>query len=169
MAAKTKPARLKEAELFALADEYEKAHAAEGTAKKDKRSITKTLVEQIQGLRKLGALESNKFGKFTKITVVQAEHVEYDGDAIWKALKPIQRREAFDSLVNLNALPAATRKAIMATIPTDELRAVTTHVLNVERMSQAVQADKIDAKVIAPHSEIVKSAPYISISHGKGS
>jgi hypothetical protein len=168
MTKKTKTPRLPEAELFALADEYEKHHAREGRAKKEKKGITKTLVEQIQSLRKLGSLESDKFGRFTRITVVQAEHVEYDEDRLWKTFTPAQRRESFDSLVNLNALPLATRKAIIEMVPRDELKAVSSRRLNVERMSQAVQAGKIDAKVIAPFSEIVKNEPYISISHGKG-
>lgn len=157
--------RLNDAKLFALADKYEESHREEGTAKKSKAESAKAIIGELL-TRGVSAIESKEFGGFTRITVVQPEKVEYDRDAIWQALTVKQRREAFDAFVNLNALPAAARKRVMEVLTKEERTAVTTHELNTERLAQAVQDNKIEAKVVADNSRVVKIAPSIRISHG---
>lgn len=165
---KTKPQRIPESEIFAAAHNYETAAQEEAAAKVEKERTKKVLLTQLHEIRKVRAVESDKYGGFTRITVVQNEGIEYDADGMYRDLTPVQRRLAFDRNINFNALPAETRKKILEVVPKDELKAVTTRSLNVERLSQAVQDNKIDGKVVAKHSEIVKSAPYIRISHGTG-
>lgn len=163
-----KPARLSEAEIFAAAKEYEEATEAESRYKQAKESAKKLILTQLHSIRKVKSVESGEYGEFTRITVVEGSHVEYDGPGLYKDCTVAQRRLAFDRNINFNALPAETRKALLAAVPKDELKAVTTNVLNVERLSQAVQAGKIPGRLVAKHSEVVKSAPYIRISHGAG-
>lgn len=171
MVSKRKPAgrkpvipKLTKSECFALAREYEEAHKAEGTAKKRKTEISRSLVYNIFERMKVKSLTARDSS--TRITVVQNEHVEYDQPGLWRALKPSQRRLAFDTNVNLNALSPETRKALIAAVPRDELKAVTTHSLNVDNLSMAVQKGKIEGSIVAEHSEVVKDSPYVRISHG---
>jgi len=158
--------KLSKDECFALAREYEEQHKTEGLAKKRKTEISKALVYNIFERMKLKTLTAR--GSSTRITVVQNERVEYDENGLYRALRPVQRRMAFDTHVNLNGLSPETRKALIAAVPRDELKAVTTHSLNVENLSSTVQAGKIDAKLVAEHSEVVKDSPYVRISQGGG-
>lgn len=160
-----KAKRLSDAKLFALADAYEEAHRAEGTAKKEKSTAGKAIITEMIS-RKSSAIESKEFGGFTRITLVQPSSVEYDDKGIWNALTPTQRREAFDANVNLNALSKEARKRVMEVLTKEERAAVTTHALNTERMAQAVQDGKIEAKIVADNSHIKQIAPSIRISHG---
>lgn len=162
-----KAKRLSDAEIYALAAEYEEAHKEEGSAKKKKGNASKQIIAELQH-RKSSAIESNEYGGFTRVTLVAPERVEYNSDGIWSDLTPAQRREAFDTFVNLNQLPTETRKKVVAMLTKEERRAVTTHILNTDRMSQAVQNGKIDATEIEPHSTIVPIAPSIRVSHGSG-
>jgi hypothetical protein len=163
---KTKP--LSEGEIFALAEQYEQAHADAATAEATKKKSKDQLIAELHERRKVRAVESAEYGRFTRITVVTPESVEYDGPALYKDCTPAQRREAFDRNVNLNALSPDARKRVLAVLTKEELRAVTTNTLNVDRLSAAVQAQKVPAELVAKHSEIKKKAPYISISHGSG-
>lgn len=165
---KTEAKPLSDAEVFALANSYEHASKAEGEAKKTKAEAAKLIIAELFTRRKVTSVESNNFGPFTRITVSQASHMEYDEDGLWKAMSPSQRREAFDTFVNLNALPSETRKRVIAQLSPTERKAVTTHRLNVERLSLAVQAKKVAAKLVAKFAEEKKNAPYITISHGSG-
>lgn len=165
---KTKAQRISEAEIFAAAHNYEESAKQEAAAKAEKERTKKVIITQLHDLRKIRALESDKYGGFTRITVVQNEGIQYDPDGLYRDLSPVQRRLAFDRDINFNALSAETRKKILEVVPKDELKAVTTRRLNVEKLSQAVQDNKIPAKIVAEHSEITKAAPYIRISHGTG-
>lgn len=163
---KVKP--LSDAEVFALAAGYENASKTEADAKKTKTETAKQIISELFTRRKVSSVESSQFGPFTRITVSQAKHMEYDEDGLWKDMTPAQRREAFDTLVNLNALPTDVRKAVIAALPAIERRKVTTHRLNLDKLSLAVQNKKVPAKLVAKHAEEVKNAPYITISHGSG-
>jgi hypothetical protein len=161
-----KPKRRSLAEIFAMAAQYELATKAEKDAKKTKGEAQKAVIEGVLEQRKLRKISSDKFGPHTNITIVQAEHEEYDADGLYQALTPKQRREAFDRNINLNELDAAARKKVLAVLTPDELDAVTTYSLNLDRLSIAVQDSKIPAKAVAPFAHTVKNAPYISITHG---
>lgn len=162
-----KPKRRSLAEIFALAAQYELAQKSEIQAKKDKAAAQKGVIEGVMEQRKLRNLSSDKYGRPTNITIVQAEHTVYDDEGLYSALKPSQRRECFDRNVNLNELSAEARRKVLEVLTKDELDAVTTYSLNVERLSLAVQAKKISVKLVAKFSEIKKNAPYISITHTK--
>lgn len=160
--------RLPEATLFAAAAEREEAAKREAAAKVEKTTADKLLIEQMQ-IRDVRSLESDKFGEFTRITLVQPEPVVYDADGIWKDLPSAKRPCAFDRLVNLNALPEEARKKVIDVLTKDELKSVTTHVLNIERLAKAVKDGKIDKEVVEVNSSIKPVAPHITISHGSGS
>jgi hypothetical protein len=155
--------KLSDAELFVLAADYESGKKIENEGKKKASKAQKLITDELIR-RKTKALENEG----TKITLVQNESVVYDGDGLWDDLTPKQRRLAFDEDVNLNGLSVETRKKIREIIPKEELAAVTTRRLNVDNLSVAVQEDKIDAKTVAKRASIVKSAPYIRVSHGSG-
>lgn len=164
----TKAKRLNEAEIFALADRYEDAHAAIAEATTSKKKAAEQILTELHKNRKVRALESSEYGRFTRITVVVGSSVEYDGPALYKELTPAQRREAYDRNVNLNALPADARKRVIDALTKEELRSVTTNTLNVDKLSEAVQKQKIPAEIVAKHSTVKEKAPYLSISHGSG-
>jgi hypothetical protein len=159
--------KLAEAALFALAQEREEAAKQAAAFLAEKTEADQQLIEQLQ-IRKVRSMESDKFGGFTRITLVQPEPLEYDSDGIWKALKAPQRRLAFDENVNLNALPDDIRKAVIETIPKDALKAVTSHHLNLDKLAIAVKDEKIDAQIVSDHSSIKEIAASIRISHGSG-
>lgn len=167
--AKTKKVkRIPEATLFATAAEREEAARREAAAKTDKVSADKVLIEQMQ-LRDVRSLESDKFGEFTRITLVQPEPVEYNSNGLWKDLSASKRPLAFDRLVNLNALPEEARKKVIDVLTKEELKSVTTHELNIERLAKSVKEGKIDPEVVQTNSFIKPIAPHITISHGSGS
>lgn len=167
MAKKTK--KLNEADLFALADARERAAAAEASAKKEKFAADQALIEQIQ-IRNVSSLESDKFGRFTRITLVEPSSISINGDTLWNDLTTSQRREAFDLFLNLNTLQPNTRKAVVSLLKEMEPSALrgATKSLNVDRLSQAVQEERIPANKVADHSEEIKRAPWVRISHGSG-
>lgn len=162
-----KPKRLSTAEIFAWARQYEDAAKAVGAAGKLKTEAQRRLTDDLLR-RKTRSLESDKHGPFTRVTLVQNESVEYDESGLYGALRPAQKRLAYDRFVNLNALSADARKRVIQVLTKDELAAVTTYSLNVEKLSAAVQAKQISAKLVAKFARMVKAAPYIRISHGKG-
>lgn len=164
---KKKVKKLAEAALFALAQEREEAAKQAAAFLSEKTEVDQQLIEQLQ-IRKVRSMESDQFGGFTRITLVQPEPVEYDQDGIKKALKPAQRRLVFDTNVNLNALPEEIRKAVIETIPKDALKAVSTDVLNMDKLAKAVKDEKVDAQVVSDNSWIKEIAPSIRISHGSG-
>lgn len=165
---KPKIPKLSLPEIYALADEYEVAQEREASAKRDKSDAQRTLVENVWRRMKQKTIESAAFGQFTRITVVANTRVNYDEGGLWKALKPSQRRKAFDANINLNALSGEARKRVLGVLSKDELADVTTYTLNTDRLSAAVQEGKIQAKTVADHSSIVESEPYVRISHGSG-
>lgn len=163
------PKKLSDAKFFELAEEYVEAHVTEKKMGQTKTDIRNRLVQQFLLYRDSKTLTSRSTG--TRVTFSQAEHVEYDPEGIWGALKPKQRREVFDENVNLNALPAETRKAVIEflkeTVEKDELEEVTTRTLNIDKLASAVQAGSIRAKLVAKFAKTVKSAPYVNITPGK--
>lgn len=168
--AKAKKAKsLKPAELFALAKQHEQAKTDAAEVAARKKAVDEQIIAELLDNRKVRSVESAEFGGFTRITVTQGERLEYDSDGIYDELSLTERRHCFDRNINFNALPEKTRKALLKSIPKEELAAVTTVVLNVERMSQAVQDGKVDAKKIAKHAETKLNAPYVTVSHGTGS
>lgn len=168
-AKKKKAKALKPAELFALARAHEEAKKEAAAAASKKKDADTAIIAEILDRQKVRSVESAEFGEFTRITVTQGSHMEYDDDGIFHDLSVTERRHCFDRNINFNALPEKTRKALLKAIPKDELAAVTSVTLNVERMSQAVQDGKVDAKTIAKHATDVKHAPYVTVSHGSGS
>lgn len=159
---------LKPAELFALAREHEQAKKDAAAAAKHKTEVDAQIIAELMDNRKVRSVESSEFGGFTRITVTQTESTSYDPE-IKNDLTVAQRRLCFDRDINFNLLPEKTRKKILQSIPKDELAAVTTERLNVERLSQAVQDGKIDGKIVAKHASISKNKPYVTVSHGTGS
>lgn len=162
------PKRINEGEIFALAAQFEQGAKDEAAGKKRKADAQGGLVAQLRDVRKVKSIESDKFGPFTRITVVESESVVYDEPGLYGALKPSERQEAFDRNVNLNALSKEARKRVLEVLTKEELAAVTTHVLNVDKLSLAVQNKKIAAKVVAKFATIKKGAAYVRISHGTG-
>lgn len=160
--------RLTVPEFFRTALRYEKAQQAKAKATKDQTAAQNDLVAELQR-QGVGSITTPRDydGPFTRVTLVQASHMEYDADGIWRSLNTRQRRLAFNRNIDLNALAPAARKKVLDVLTKDELAAVTSYSLNLDGLSQAVQDDKIPAAVIAENSEEKKNAPYVSISHAK--
>lgn len=158
-----KPKRLSLAEIFRTAKLYEESQKAEIAAKKAKTSAQKAITDEMER-RKVKSLSSKE--EPLHVTFVQNETARYDEDGLWNALTPAQRRLCFDRNINLNELSADARKRVLAVLTKEELAAVTTHSLDVEKLSLAVQERKIRTKLVAKFTEFVKSAPYIRVSHG---
>lgn len=120
--------------------------------------------------KKLGkSLENDDAG--LKVTVTQKETEVWDPDGVWGALTPRERPLAFDREYDFSALTPERRaelhKAMIASLSPAEKRMCVRNRLNVSRMSQAVQADKIDAEKIAPFMEVKYANPYITVTpHG---
>jgi hypothetical protein len=162
------PKKLTIGEVFKTAQNYEDAQKAEAAAAKIKKGAQNALTSDLLR-RKVRSMESDKFGPFTRVTVIQNETPQYDDEGLYNELTVPQRRLCFDRFVNLNDLDADARKRVIAALTKEELAKVTTYSLNIEKLSEAVQARKIKAKLVARFTTFVKSAPYIRISHGKDS
>lgn len=103
-----------------------------------------------------------------RIVLTEQEVLEYNEPGLWDELKPTQRRLAFDEELNLNALNPEERRALMAAIreilTPGQRRRCTTRKLNIARLSAAVQSGKISTLLVDRHSEMVKRAPYTTIT-----
>ena len=164
-ATKKRPAkRLKDAEIFTLAAEYERQAEIEGRAKKTKQGVQKSLCEELEA-RKTSSLTADDG---TKVTRVQTENVIVHGDTLYGDLSPAQRRMAYDRHLPFAELPADAQKAVAALLKEMGHTKAIKVALNTTKLSEAVQNGKIDADVVAEHTDITKNAPYIRISHGTG-
>ena len=120
--------------------------------------------------RKLGRkLESDEVG--LKVTVTQSETDVWDGDGVWSVLDRRTRPLAFDRRYDFSVLSserqAELHQMMIDALSPAEKRVCVKHTLNVDRMSQAVQDDRIDPAIIAPFMTTKKSAPYITVTpHG---
>lgn len=161
---KKKVKKLSDKEIIELAIEHERARGKESRFKKAKEKAKEALTAEFirRGTKGLTSASG------TVVTFVQAEKLVYDGDNLYADLKPKQRRAVYEENIDLNALSAEARKRVIAALSAEERKAVTTYVLNVDKLSDEVQAGRIDAKLIAKHSEIKKNAPYVSVSLGDG-
>lgn len=150
-------------ECVALAREYLEGDklAKEGAARKAKAQAIIAAEWERRGHDTLTA-------EGLKITRVQNSSIVYDGDALWADLTARQRPLAYKRTFNLSALPAERRTALMhairETMTPAEISMCTDNVLDVGLLSEAVQAGKIDAKIVARHAEEKFSAPYIRVS-----
>lgn len=173
MAKKTKkteePEALTDKQLFSLAHEHEDAKANESKWKglKD-RAKTRILTEMARRDAKTITQDSTGL----RITRTQAETVIYDQEGIRldTKIKAAIRRRIFRRSWNFAMLTkerqAEVQAAIIAMLTPAERRACTVWTLDVDAMSREVQAGDLDPKLIAPHSEIKKSAAYVTISLG---
>ena len=156
--------RLKDAEIFTLAAEYERQAEIEGRAKKAKQGVQKSLCEELEA-RKTTSLTADDG---TKVTRVQTENVIVDGDALYGSLTPRQRKLAYDRTLDFGSVPVEVQKALAQLLKDLGYSKAIGHRLNLSALSEAVQSGKIDADVVAEHTDITKNAPYIRISHGTG-
>lgn len=150
-------------ECVALAREYLEGDklAKEGSARKAKAQAIIAAEWERRGHDTLTA-------DGLKITRVQNSSMVYDSEGLWSDLTARQRPLAYRRTFNLSALPAERRAVLMEAIreamTPAEIRMCTDNVLDVEMLSEAVQAGRIDAKVVAAHAEEKFSAPYIRVS-----
>lgn len=167
MVKKTTPKRLTTADLFRTVYRYADAQKAEASARKLKSEAQADITTELER-RKIKSLSSEKFGPFVRVTFVQNEHMEYDEDGLWSELNATQRRAVFDRYVNLNELSAAARKKVIDVLTKEELDSVTSWSLDVDKLSEQVQARKIRSRLVAKFASLVKSAPYIRVSWTEG-
>ena len=103
-----------------------------------------------------------------KVTRVQNSSMVYDGPGLWGDLTPRQRPLAFRRSFEITALPPARRvelmEAVKALLTPEEIKLCTNDVLDVQMLSEAVQAGRIKAEVVARHAEEKKSAPFIRVT-----
>jgi hypothetical protein len=156
--------RLKDSEIFVLVAEYERQAEIEGRAKKTKKGIQDSICEelQIRGTTSLTADDG------TKVTRVQTENINIDGDALYGDLKPAQRRLAYRRSLVLSELPAEVQRALMDVLKTNGVASAVNVALDTSGLAAAVQEGKIDAEIVAKHTTITMNAPYIRPSHGTG-
>ena len=120
------------------------------------------IVGMMQGL-KTRVIEHNGY----TVRVAQAEPVHYDDSGILSELSPRQKRSVTKEMVDLNGLPLAVRKKILASLTIQQRREVTTVVLDYDLLSSQVQNGAIPVELVAKHTEVKPSAPYISSSGAK--
>ena len=156
--------RLSDDQIFNLAAAYERQAEIEGRAKKEKKTISDSIASELgdRGVKSLTASDG------TTVTRVQAENVVIDDKGLWADLKPRQRRKAFRASLTISELPAADQKALMELLRERGLTKNVRWTLDASMLNNAVQNDEIDAEIVSNHSEIVKNAPYIKVSHGTG-
>lgn len=159
MSNKVRKGKFTDRELVQLARQAEKAKQKVEKAKQEEAALKKQVLDEMQ-LRGTKAIEHDG----TRLTFVQAERVHYDEQSLYGLLTPAQRRMVFNENVDLNALPAKTRKAVMEVVPKSQRLAVTTRSLDVSALSQATQSGSIDVEVANSVSEVVPSAPYYRLS-----
>lgn len=123
-------------------------------------------VEVINGMKAHGITTFTHKGWTT--TYSQAEGIEYDAPEIIANLTPAQRREVCKEMVDLNALPADVRKAVIAALGGLSARKQHTKVtLDVGALSRAVTAGKVPLALVSRFSKKKTNKPYISHSGPK--
>jgi hypothetical protein len=152
--------RISDSQIFKLVEIYVQGKAKENTGKAEAKKAQNAITAEL-AVRKTKSLTA---ANGTTVTYVQPEGVEYDSEGLYADLSPKQRREAYEDNINLNALSKASRKRVLDLLTKEERREVTTHVLVVDNLSALVQKGDIPAKLVAKHSSIKKSAPYIRVS-----
>lgn len=152
--------RISDKEIFKQVEIYVEGKAKENTGKAEAKRAQDAITTEL-GIRKTKSLTASNG---TTVTRVQSEGVEYDSEGLYADLTPKQRREVYEDNINLNALPRAKRKAIIEALTKEERKEVTTHVLDVDNLSAAVQKGDIPAKTVAKHSKIKVGSPYIRVS-----
>lgn len=162
---KKKLKKLSTEELFTLAEEYLEGDQTVKTGNKKKNDAKVAVIEELQR-RKVKVMESSSHG--LRVTLTQVEHMVIDADALYTDLKPAQRPKAYDRSIDLSVLSPERRQELIAIMHSKltqaELRACTVNSLNEERLSQAVQDDKIPAALVAAHTEIKPNAPFIRVT-----
>lgn len=157
--------RLSDSKLYKLAVEAKEKQKTKLEATNDEGKLNTQIITELllrdPPPKTMGAVVG---GNKVNITLTQGTHWEYDTQRIWEILKPKQRTLVFERNIDLNKLPAAKRKEVLALLSEDEKAMVTTFTLNVEALSQAVQDAKIKATTIAPFSEEKKHKPYITVN-----
>lgn len=132
-----------------------------GKAKQDKAKATITEEFADRGI-------DSYIGGGLKITRVQTSSMQYDSDGIWDDLTAQQRKLCYVPTYNFAALDADRQRELMALIrkelSTSELALVRSFRMDVSALAQAVEAGKIDAKVVAAHAEEKKNAPFIRVT-----
>lgn len=156
---KARKGKLTDRELIQLAQKAEAAKAKVAAAKKAEEDLKRQVIEEMQ-TRGTRAIEHGG----VRVTLVQAERVHYDEPSLFGLLSHSQRRAVFVEALDLNALPDATRKKLIAAVPKSQRADATTRSLDVQALSQAVQTGIIDPEVASSVSEVVPSAPYFRLS-----
>ena len=168
--AKKKSKRLSDAKLFVLAREvYDLRLKQKADATKIKESQDAVTAEMMA--RKSKTMTSLDTG--LKVTMTEKETTVYDEDGLYADLTARQRPLAFDRSLDLSALTPERRtelmKLVRQALTPAEVKVCTVNKLNVDRLSQAVQDDRIAIEVGAAHTEIKKGAPYITVTEGGAS
>jgi len=159
-----KPAENVTTERIISLDKLRKKQEEELKEREKKVTVLKQtiIVGMMQGL-KTRVIEHNGY----TVRVAQAEPVRYDDNGILGELSVRQKRLVTKEMVVLNKLPISTRKKILESLTTQQRREVTTVVLDHDLLSSQVQNGKIDVELVAKHTEVKPSAPYISSSGAK--
>jgi len=138
----------------------------EAALKEQEKRVTdlkqRIIVGMMQGL-KTRVIEHNGY----TVRVAQAEPVKYDDNGILANLSARQKRLVTKEMVDLNGLPLAVRKKILESLTAQQRREVTTVVLDHDLLSSQVQNGAIPVELVAKHTEVKPSAPYISSSGAK--
>jgi hypothetical protein len=162
MTKKARRGNLTDRELIQKVREAEKAKTAATKAAALEAALKGEVIAEMQ-LRGTRAIEHDG----TRVTLVAPERVSYDEPGLFSILTPAQRRRVFIENIDLNALPAATRKKIIEVVPKRQRADVTTRSLDLTALSLATQAGEIDQEMVASVSEVVPSKPYYRTSEVK--
>lgn len=101
------------------------------------------------------------------ITMAQGSTVEYDDKAIISELSVAQKRLCCREELDLNALTPDERKAVIAALAPGTRKRITRVILDRDKLSQAVQGNKVPLALVSRHSQVKQRAAYIAHSGPK--
>lgn len=106
----------------------------------------------------------------TAITRAQGPpSVSYDAEALWKELKPRDRRGLVVETLDLNALPAELRARIEAMLTPSERAGVTIRTVDAKALDAAVASGRVPEDLVRRIRSVKAKAPYVVVTDATAS
>lgn len=148
-------------EVFSLAATYENVVERAGALIQEKKTISESICSELERRGSASLVSDDGL----VVTRAQAENVVIDEKALYGDLRPAMRRKVYRPSVQIASLPDEDQKALLMFLKDRGLMKKVNWFLDANALSSAVQAGKIDGELVAAHTEVVKNAPYVRVSH----